>query len=207
MGRGFVKIGGAETDPEDMRLCEEAWQWAVEQMHSGKYDLMVLDEINYVISYKMLDAGQSVAGIRAAAGATARDLHRTQRPSETGGAGGPGDGDARSEASLYQGNSGAARNRLLIVMWLDRKIWSGLSEKKGDRKASASGRAARSHGGSVDEVRIVPDDRLEERSGSESARLPEVPAPFSAGRNGAAGVAAGRAAGWNTTRRWLPPTL
>ena len=23
MGRGFVKVGGAETDPEDIRLCEE----------------------------------------------------------------------------------------------------------------------------------------------------------------------------------------
>jgi cob(I)alamin adenosyltransferase len=55
MGRGFVKIGGAETDPEDIRLCEEAWRFAVEQMNGGKYDLVVLDEINYVISYKMLD--------------------------------------------------------------------------------------------------------------------------------------------------------
>ena len=55
MGRGFVKIGGAETDPEDIRLCEEAWRFAVEQMNGSKYDLVVLDEINYVISYKMLD--------------------------------------------------------------------------------------------------------------------------------------------------------
>jgi cob(I)alamin adenosyltransferase len=61
MGRGFVKIGGAETDPEDLRLCEEAWRWSVEQMQSGKYDLVVLDEINYVISYKMLDAEKVVA--------------------------------------------------------------------------------------------------------------------------------------------------
>ena len=61
MGRGFVKIGGAETDPEDVRLCEEAWDWAVEQMQSEKYDLIVLDEINYVISYKMLDVEKVVA--------------------------------------------------------------------------------------------------------------------------------------------------
>ena len=25
MGRGFVKIGGAETDPEDIKLAEECW--------------------------------------------------------------------------------------------------------------------------------------------------------------------------------------
>jgi cob(I)alamin adenosyltransferase len=61
MGRGFVKMGGAETDPEDLRLCEEAWSWGVEQMHSGKYDLIVFDEINYVISYKMLDPERVVA--------------------------------------------------------------------------------------------------------------------------------------------------
>ena len=54
MGRGFVKVG-AEADPEDIRLCEEAWEFARQQMNSGKYDLIVLDEINYVISYKMLD--------------------------------------------------------------------------------------------------------------------------------------------------------
>ena len=28
MGRGFVKVGGAETDPEDVRLCEQAWELA-----------------------------------------------------------------------------------------------------------------------------------------------------------------------------------
>ncbi len=60
MGRGFVKVGGAATDPEDIRLCEQAWQFALEQIHSGKYELVILDEINYVISYKMLD-GEKVA--------------------------------------------------------------------------------------------------------------------------------------------------
>jgi cob(I)alamin adenosyltransferase len=58
MGRGFVKVGGAETDPEDIRLCEEAWDFALEKINSGAYDLVILDEINYVISYKMLDAGR-----------------------------------------------------------------------------------------------------------------------------------------------------
>ncbi len=126
MGRGFVKIGGAETDPEDLRLCEEAWSWAVEQMHSGKYDLLVLDEINYVISYKMLDAEKVVAELRAASGTIACDLHGTQRASEIGGAGGSGDGDARSEASVHEGNSGAARDRLLKRIRRE-KSWPGLS--------------------------------------------------------------------------------
>ncbi len=55
MGRGFVKVGGAETDPEDVRLVEEAWAEAEKEILSGQWDLVVLDEINYAIGYKMLD--------------------------------------------------------------------------------------------------------------------------------------------------------
>jgi cob(I)alamin adenosyltransferase len=56
MGRGFVKVGGAETDPEDIRLAEECWETGREAIYSAKYDLVILDEINYTIGYKMLDA-------------------------------------------------------------------------------------------------------------------------------------------------------
>jgi cob(I)alamin adenosyltransferase len=55
MGRGFVKVGGAETDPEDVRLVEAAWDEAREAILSGDWDLVVLDEINYAIGYGMLD--------------------------------------------------------------------------------------------------------------------------------------------------------
>ena len=55
LGRGFVKVGGAETDPEDLRMVEEAWNEAAEAILSGEWDLIVLDEINYAIGYKMLD--------------------------------------------------------------------------------------------------------------------------------------------------------
>jgi cob(I)alamin adenosyltransferase len=60
LGRGFVKVGGAETDPEDIRLVEEAWQESREAILSGRWDLVILDEINYAISYGMLDP-QNVA--------------------------------------------------------------------------------------------------------------------------------------------------
>jgi cob(I)alamin adenosyltransferase len=55
MGRGFVKVGGAETDPEDVRMVEAAWDEAAAAISSGEWDLIVLDEINYAIGYKMLD--------------------------------------------------------------------------------------------------------------------------------------------------------
>lgn len=55
MGRGFVKIGAEKPDPEDVRLVEQAWEFASKEIESGTYDLIILDEINYAISYKMLD--------------------------------------------------------------------------------------------------------------------------------------------------------
>jgi cob(I)alamin adenosyltransferase len=60
MGRGFVKVGGAETDPEDVRLVEQAWAEAEQAIHSGQWDLVILDEINYAIGYHMLDPAKVV---------------------------------------------------------------------------------------------------------------------------------------------------
>lgn len=57
MGRGFVKAGAEKPDPEDIRLVEEAWRFARESIVGGRYDLVILDEINYAISYRMLDPG------------------------------------------------------------------------------------------------------------------------------------------------------
>src|SRR5438034_9873506 len=37
MGRGFVKVGGAETDPEDGKLVEQAWKEAEEAILSSQY--------------------------------------------------------------------------------------------------------------------------------------------------------------------------
>jgi cob(I)alamin adenosyltransferase len=64
MGRGFVKVGGAETDPEDIRLAEECWETGRQAIYSGTYDLVILDEINYTISYKMLDVAKVVEALK-----------------------------------------------------------------------------------------------------------------------------------------------
>ena len=65
MGRGFVKVGGAEPDPEDLRMVQEAWAAAAQAIGSGEWDLVILDEINYAISYHMLDPEQVAAVLRA----------------------------------------------------------------------------------------------------------------------------------------------
>ena len=64
MGRGFVKVGGAETDPEDLKMVEDAWAESAAAILSGDWDLVVLDEIDYTIGYKMLDP-QEVANVLA----------------------------------------------------------------------------------------------------------------------------------------------
>ena len=55
MGRGFVKVGAEKPDAEDVRMVEAAWAEAEQAIHSGQWDLVILDEINYAISYGMLD--------------------------------------------------------------------------------------------------------------------------------------------------------
>jgi len=64
MGRGFVKIGGAETDPEDLRLVEEAWTEAQLAINSGEWDMVILDEINYAIGYGFLDPAVVAEALR-----------------------------------------------------------------------------------------------------------------------------------------------
>ena len=64
MGRGFVKVGSEKPDPEDVRMVEEAWGEAETAILSGDWDLVVLDEINYAISYGMLDPAVVVESLK-----------------------------------------------------------------------------------------------------------------------------------------------
>jgi cob(I)alamin adenosyltransferase len=65
MGRGFVKVGTEKPDPEDVRLTQEAWKAAADAMHSGKYDMVILDEINYAVHYGMLPIDRVLADLAA----------------------------------------------------------------------------------------------------------------------------------------------
>ena len=64
MGRGFVKIGAEKPDPEDVRMVEEAWSEAEAAIASGTWDLVILDEINYAISYGMLNPAKVVESLK-----------------------------------------------------------------------------------------------------------------------------------------------
>src|SRR6202049_4777887 len=64
MGRGFVKIGGAETDPEDVKMAHHCWLAGRDAIYSGSYDLAVLEEINYSAKLQRLNPGEVVEALR-----------------------------------------------------------------------------------------------------------------------------------------------
>src|SRR6202035_2902939 len=63
-GDKFVKVGAEKPDPEDVKMVEEAWAEGEKAIQSGEWDLVVLDEINYAISYGMLDAAKVVESLK-----------------------------------------------------------------------------------------------------------------------------------------------
>lgn len=65
MGRGFVKIGSEKPDPADVAMVEQAWAMVVEEMHAGRFELIVCDEINYAIHYGMIDVDRVVRDLQA----------------------------------------------------------------------------------------------------------------------------------------------
>ena len=56
MGKGFIRFNGEGPDPEDKKAVTEAWNIFKTKMLSGENDMIILDEINYALSYNMLDA-------------------------------------------------------------------------------------------------------------------------------------------------------
>ncbi len=53
MGDGFT--WDTENPEQDVKTSEKTWDLCVEKMRSGLYDLIVFDELVYVLDYKFLD--------------------------------------------------------------------------------------------------------------------------------------------------------
>ncbi len=54
MGKGFVNLGSKEPDPKDIELAEATLLKGKEAILSGKYKIVILDEINYALTYKLI---------------------------------------------------------------------------------------------------------------------------------------------------------
>ncbi|MEZ5344080.1 MAG: cob(I)yrinic acid a,c-diamide adenosyltransferase [Pyrinomonadaceae bacterium] len=63
MGDGFT--WDTEDPAQDIKTSEETWALCVEKMRTGNYDLMVFDELVYVLDYKFLNVDDVLAEIAA----------------------------------------------------------------------------------------------------------------------------------------------
>ena len=62
MGDGFTWDTNDKT--QDIKTSEETWALCVEKMRSGDYDLLVFDELLYVLSYGFLDIDAVIGEMR-----------------------------------------------------------------------------------------------------------------------------------------------
>lgn len=61
MGRGFVNLGAPEPAPEDVALARETLNVAREKVLSGRYGMVILDEVNYAVAYKLVPVEEILA--------------------------------------------------------------------------------------------------------------------------------------------------
>lgn len=54
LGKGFVHVDPENPDPADIETARKAWETCKEALFSGKYGMIILDEINNAIAYGLL---------------------------------------------------------------------------------------------------------------------------------------------------------
>lgn len=64
MGRGFLRPGADQPDPKHVEAAREAWQAARAAIESGRYDMVILDEINNAVDYGLLEIEEVLDGLR-----------------------------------------------------------------------------------------------------------------------------------------------
>ena len=66
LGKGFIKIedGKLKITDKDRENAEDSLLYAKEKINSGKYDTIILDEINNIIAYGLVDARKVIDIIR-----------------------------------------------------------------------------------------------------------------------------------------------
>lgn len=62
LGRGFT--WESKDIEKDIQVAQEAWAFAKEIINSGKYQLVVLDELTYLIKYKMVAEDEIVGFLK-----------------------------------------------------------------------------------------------------------------------------------------------
>ena len=62
LGKGFIKFtdGKLQITEKDRENAEESLRYAKEKINSGKYDMVILDEINNILAYGLIDEGEVI---------------------------------------------------------------------------------------------------------------------------------------------------
>jgi len=61
MGRGFT--WKSDDLDKDIALARKAWDFARKTISEGRHDLVILDELTYLVSYNMLEEEELLAGL------------------------------------------------------------------------------------------------------------------------------------------------
>ena len=66
LGKGFIKFkdGKLQITEKDRENAEESLRHAKEKINSGKYDMIILDEINNILAYELVDIREVMDIIR-----------------------------------------------------------------------------------------------------------------------------------------------
>ncbi|MDD5622891.1 MAG: cob(I)yrinic acid a,c-diamide adenosyltransferase [Actinomycetota bacterium] len=66
LGKGFIKFKDGRPQPDRAQIenANKSFKYAREKIYSGKYDIIILDEINNIISYGLLKAEEVVGVIK-----------------------------------------------------------------------------------------------------------------------------------------------
>ena len=57
-GKGFT--WKSENLDEDIKIAQEAWTFAKEKVNTGKFQMVILDELTYLIKYKMVSEDEII---------------------------------------------------------------------------------------------------------------------------------------------------
>lgn len=64
MGKGFTNLGNRKPNENDMKIASHAWEFSKDQIASGEYDMIILDEINYAVSYGLIPVEEVVEVVK-----------------------------------------------------------------------------------------------------------------------------------------------
>jgi cob(I)alamin adenosyltransferase len=64
MGQGFLWIDAEDRADKNQLLVTKAWEYGRQQVFEGDWDMVIFDEINYVIGYGMIPVPEVVEMLR-----------------------------------------------------------------------------------------------------------------------------------------------